>query len=204
MYGSNQYGLVQFGSTTKENKDIELYRTNLLSYLPPVLQEIKDFKVINSILDDELALLNFNIEDIRKQYFIDTATWGLILWEKRFAIKSDLSRSYEERREVIKAKRRGYGTVTKKMLKETAEAFSGGEVDVIEYSERYSFIVQFIGVKGIPRNLGAFKDMLDIIKPAHLSYDFKFTFTVWEFLSNKKLTWEDAKSKTWDNLKVYE
>lgn len=204
MYGNSIYGLAQYGYENADIKNIELYRTNLINYLPPPLQEIKEFKVINSILDDELALLNFTIKDIRDQYYIDTATWGLILWEKRFNVKSDLSKSYEERREIIKAKKRGYGTVTKKLIKDTAEAFSGGEVNIIEHPESYSFTVQFVGIKGIPRNLGAFKDMLDTIKPAHLSYDLKFTYTVWNFIKDKNLTWDNKDNKTWNNLKVYE
>ena len=88
------------------------------------------------------------------------------------------------------------------MIKETAEAFSGGEVDVIEYPEESKFIVKFIGVKGIPRNMQGFIDMLETIKPAHLGYEFKYTFTVWNHLTG--LTWEQVNAMTWDELRVYE
>lgn len=202
MYGINQYGINQYGQELANEDEINLYRPDLLTYLPPILRDITEFKVWNEVVGHELALLNWHIRDVFKQSFIDTATWGLTLWEEEYGIETDLSKSYEERREILKAKKRGQGTVTKKMIKETAEAFSGGEVDIIEHPESYFFVVQFIGIRGIPRNLGAFKDMLDTIKPAHLAYDFKYTYTVWEFLKEKSLIWDNT--KTWDDLKIYE
>jgi len=204
LYGTIKYGTSQYGNNfTVSDEEIELYRPDLLAYLPPILREIKEFKVWNDVVGYELALLKWQMKDVLKQCFIDTATWGLSLWEKEFGIDTDISKSYEERREILKAKKRGHGTITKKLIKETAEAFSGGEVDIIEHPESYSFTVQFIGVKGIPKNLASFKDMLDTIKPAHLGYSFKYTYTVWDFIEGN-LTWNDAKLKTWNDLKIYE
>lgn len=204
MYGSIKYGIIQYGQGFVNNAEIELYRPNLLEYLPPILREIKEFKAWDDVVGYELALLNWELEDLSKQCFIDTATWGLSLWEEEYGIETDLNKNYEERREIIKAKKRGQGTATKKLIKETAEAFSGGEVEVIEHPESYSFTVQFIGIKGIPKNLAGFKDMLETIKPAHLAYDFKYTYTVWNFLKDKYLAWDNAKLKTWNDLKIFE
>lgn len=205
MYGYIKYGGNQYGEKPSSvGEEINLYRPNLLAYLPPVLREIREFKTIDDIAGYELGLLKLTIQDILNQCFIDTATWGLLLWENEYGIETDLNKSYEERREILKAKKRGHGTVNKKMIKETAEAFSGGEVQILEHPESYSFTVKFIGIKGIPRNLAAFKDMLDSIKPAHLSYDFKYTYTLWAHLKEKGLAWESSKLKTWDDLKIYE
>ncbi|AJA42680.1 portal protein (endogenous virus) [Clostridium phage phiCT9441A] len=205
MYGSINYGANQYGQELEtKNKEIELYRPDLLAYLPPDLRKIKEFKVWDDVVGYELALLNWKREDLIKQCFIGTATWGLGLWEDEYGIETDLNKSYEERREILKAKKRGHGTVTKKLIKETAEAFSGGEVEIIEHPESYSFVVQFIGIKGIPRNMGDFKEMLETIKPAHLAYEFKYTLTVWNFLKEQDLTWQSSNSKTWDELRVYE
>ena len=204
LYGTIKYGTSQYGNNfTVSDEEIELYRPDLLAYLPPILREIKEFKVWNDVVGYELALLKWQMKDVLKQCFIDTATWGLSLWEKEFGTDTDISKSYEERREILKAKKRGHGTVTKKLIKETAEAFSGGECEIVEHPESYSFTVQFIGIKGIPKNLASFKDMLDTIKPAHLAYDFKYTYTVWDFIEGN-LTWDDVKLKTWNDLKVYE
>lgn len=98
------------------------------------------------------------------------------------------------------AKLRGQSTTTKQMIQETAAAFSGGEVQVTEDNPHHHFIVRFVGVKGIPRNMQAFIDMLNEIKPAHLSYSFEYTYTTWGDL--KGMTWGELKNMTWGEVKV--
>lgn len=204
MYGTEQYGTTQYSQEQLTDEEIKPYKPDLLYRLPPDLKNIPEFKAWNDVSNYELGLSAWQEEDILNQCFVDTATWGLAFWEKTLNIITDLNKSYEERREIIKAKLRGSGTTTTQMIKNTAESFSGGECNVIQHPENYSFTIQFVGIKGIPKNMQAFKDMLEDIKPAHLAYDFKYTYTVWGFLSQKNLTWGQASSKTWGDLKVYD
>lgn len=204
MYGTNQYGIVQYAEDTPSSEDIKKYFVDLTKYVPPFISEIPEMKAIYNAQGAELGSIYYYIQDLINQCFIDTATWGLVDWEEEYGIETNLSLSYEQRREIIKAKKRGQGTTTKAMLKNAAEAFSGGEVNIIEDNPNYSFTVQFIGIKGIPRNMEAFKNMLEDIKPAHLGYEFKYTYTVWNVLKEKNLTVDNAKTKTWNELKVYE
>lgn len=202
-YGANKYGEYKYG---KEGSfippDIDKCDIDLMKYLPWYYQNSKVMKEIQSSISKEFCILDYYVKDLEKQFFIDTATWGLSIYEKELGLQTNMSLTYEERREIIKAKLRGHGTTTKEMIKNTAEAFSGGEVDVIEYPEESKFIVKFIGIKGIPRNMQGFIDMLETIKPAHLAYEFKYTYTVWNHLTN--LTWGQANAMTWDELRVYE
>ncbi len=203
MYGQYKYGEYRYGEEgSPHGPDIDKCNIDLMKYLPWYERKSEVFMGILGSIGKEFCILNYYIEDLEKQFFIDTATWGLSIYEKELGLKTNMSLTYEERREIIKAKLRGRGTTTKAMIKNTAEAFSGGEVDVIEYPSEYCFIVKFIGVKGIPRNMAAFIDMLETIKPAHLAYTFKYTYTVWGYL--KDLTWGQAKGMTWGELKVYE
>ncbi|KEF40396.1 hypothetical protein M670_00422 [Schinkia azotoformans MEV2011] len=201
MYGAFQYGELKYGENKVTDEDLESYRPNLLNYLPPLYRDILEMEKLQNSLSIELGNLYFSKSDIENQLFIESATWGLTFWERVFGIQSNLSLSYEERREIIKAKIRGYGTVTKTMIKEVALAFTNAEVDVIEHPESYSFVVKFIGVKGIPKNMAGFLEIIEIIKPAHLSYSIEYTFTWWDKL--KELTWTSAKAKTWNELRVY-
>lgn len=148
----------------------------LVDYVPNNITSIPEEKAIFEANQIELDNLNSVCEDVKEQFHIDTATWGLIFWEERYGITYNPSMSYEQRREIVKAKKRGQGTVTKAMIKNTAEAFSGGEVDVIEHDDDYYFTVKFVGVKGIPANMPAFENMLEEIKPAHLDYELEYTF----------------------------
>lgn len=203
MYGVNKYGTICYSMNslddTIDNKDI----IDLSKYVPPIIYSRPEIQTTYKSQGLELSILNKNIKDLQSQLFVNTSTWGLDFLERDYEIKTDLSKTYEERREVILAKKRGNGTVTKKMIKNTAKAFTNVEVDVIENKD-YSFTVRFIGEKGIPKNLQDFKDMLEEIKPAHLAYNLEFTYTVWDFLKEKNLTWANASKKTWDELKVYD
>ena len=203
MYGNFRYGEYRYGEEDlPSEQEIEELIPNLMKYLPIYYQNSSTTKEIQDAIAREFGVLNYNIIDLEKQFFIDSATWGLSIYEKELGLQTNMSLTYEERREIIKAKLRGHGTSTKEMIKNTAEAFSGGEVDVIEYPSEYRFVVKFIGVKGIPRNMQSFINMLDDIKPAHLGYDFKYSYTVWGHLKN--ITWDSGNVMTWNDLKVYE
>lgn len=172
----------------------------LNEYLPQNYQG-KNIKKLLEIADNQLDVITDFSISIGLQSVIDQATYGLDDWEKTLNIKEDPSSSMKDRREVIKAKLRGFGTVTKSMIENTASAFSGGEVEVIEYPNEFRFTVKFTGTKGIPSNMDNFIEMLNGIKPTHLEYDFEYTYTIWSQLID--YVWDDLKSQTWDELRVY-
>jgi hypothetical protein len=208
MYSKKTYGVSSYLDIEKvkeEQDKIEIKReADLLEYLPSFYHNsdvIKSFMESNSI---EVDTLKAYIEDLIKNLYIKTATWGLDLFEEELGLATDKSISYEERRERILAKKRGNGTTTKAMIKNTAEAFSGGEVEVIENFNDYSFVVKFVGIKGIPKNLTLFKNMIEEIKPAHLNYELAFTYTVWSMVMAADNTWNDFNNKTWVELMTYE
>ena len=64
-------------------------------------------------------------------------------FEEKLGLQTDKSKSYEERRERIKAKKRGNGTTTIKMIKDTALAFDCGEIDITEVYNDYIFKIKF-------------------------------------------------------------
>jgi uncharacterized protein YmfQ (DUF2313 family) len=201
MYGSTQYGLLQYSQNTPDDEQIISYSPDLMKYLPFYYSNSEVMKNIQTSISKEIGRLYYSVEDILNQFFIDTATWSLNLWEKELGIKTDISKSYEFRREIIKAKLRGTGTVTKKMLKNTVLAYTNAEVSIIENPQDYSFIIKFIGVKGIPKNMAGLIETIENIKPAHLAYSFEYTFSWWNNI--KSLTWTQAKTNTWNQLREY-
>lgn len=204
QYGTTQYGLTQYAENTVNSDEIKKYFVDLSKYVPPFIYNMKIMNAIYKAQGAQLGGIYYYIQDLINQCFIDTATWGLNLWEEEFGIATNLSTSYEQRREILKAKKRGQGTTTKAMLKNAAQAFSGGECNIIEHNEEYYFVIQFVGVKGIPRNLQAFKNMLEDIKPAHLGYTFMYTYTNWDYLDSKNLSYNTAETSTWDALEIYD
>lgn len=200
MYGKTQYGLSKYSHEGGADQYQEEYFHDISHYVPNYLIEKKEPQAICHTEGYEIGLAYHNIRDSFDQFFLCSATWGLKRWEELYGVNTNLSLSYEQRREIIAAKIRGQGTTTKEMIVKTAEAFSGGEVEVIEDNENSHFIVRFIGIKGIPRNMQAFITMLEDIKPAHLKYTFEYTYTTWNSL--RPLTWDSISDKTWDGIRI--
>lgn len=150
------------------------------SHLPQFYEEILEFNWILSTESKEMELINNSIEETNDQYFIETATWGLARREKLFGISINESKPIEQRRSLIKSMIRGAGTTTVDMIKNVAEAYSNGSVEVIENNAAYSVIIKFVGSIGIPPNIPDFEKALREIIPAHLAYTLEYTFVTYE------------------------
>lgn len=200
MYGKNQYGLIQYAQEKSSDEEQKEYFVDLARYVPPFLSEIRELKAIYEAEGYAAGLLEHELSDLLDQCFISTSTWGLTRWEQVYGVATNMALSYEQRREILMAKLRGQGTTTAQMIKETAETFSGGEIEVIEDNPNNHFTVRFIGIKGIPRNMNAFISMLEDIKPAHLAYSFEYRYTTWSELINR--SWSSAIGFTWDSIRT--
>lgn len=202
------YGQIWYGDINIVDEDLPEPITppggivpDLMAYLPLYYSKTGVMAKIQQVLAEEIGLIKYSLSDAFAQFFVDTATWGLALWEEFLGIKTDKSKPIEHRRSVIKAKIRGSGTTTKEMIKRVAMAYSGGEVDIIEYPEEYRFVVKFIGVRGIPPNMPDLTNTIEQIKPAHLAFSYIYTFMIWG--ETKGYTWGSVKDKTWYDLKNY-
>lgn len=206
IYNTGYYGTNGYGKTVENVTEeyLKKFYVDLSKYVPRFIYNGDIFNRIYKSQEYQLSRLAAQTQDLLNQCFVDTATWGLTLWEEEYGIKTNLNSSYEERREVIKAKRRGQGTCTKALIKNVAEAFSGGECNVLENTSPYTFTIQFVGIKGIPKNMKGLISAIDEIKPAHLIYDFKYTYTSWDYLDGKNLTYNDTENVQWDDLEIYE
>ncbi|RTE05483.1 YmfQ family protein [Paenibacillus whitsoniae] len=158
-----------------------------------------------SLLDsgaDELEAFEDDIADVLNQMFVNTATWGLTNWEGFFGIVTDMDKPIEQRRSVVKSKIRGSGTVTVDLMKNVAEAYANGTVDVTQNTAEYTVHVKFVSIHGVPANLADIEAALRDIVPAHLAIDFTFTYMTWGALDAKALTWGalDTANYTWDEF----
>lgn len=203
MYGTNLYGELLYSQEQLENEEIEIFIPDLMEYLPPYYENSRVMRNILEAIAIEVGEQKYVLEDILKQFFVDTATWALDLWEREVEIDTDKSKVNEARREVIKAKIRGTSTVTKEMLKNTCLAYTNAEVEIIEDNANSKFIIKFIGIKGIPSNMEGLIQTIEDIKPAHLGYEFQYTYTVWQMFIDNGFTWQQAQTKTWDELRTY-
>lgn len=207
MYGKDLYGSIRYGLSELTIEDKEKFNPDLMRYLPSYYQRDKGtmYLLQQLAISPELGELKYAMDELLTQFFVDIATWGLELWERELNIQTDINKSYEQRREIIKAKLRGAGTTTKEMIRNVAEAFSGGEVIVEEEPEQARFVLRFIGTVGIPPNMAGLTKAIEDIKPAHLAYEYAYTWSWWGKPKELGLTWGQAKNKglTWGTIKTY-
>ncbi|MBG9548507.1 YmfQ family protein [Cytobacillus firmus] len=164
------------------NRDIN---QSMYDYLPKYYEDVPE---VRAIIDTESAAfeqLHVDINDVLAQFFVDTATWGLANWEHFLAIPVDESKPVNQRRELIKSKLRGIGTVTVALIKNVAESYSNGEVDVIEVPVDYTIRIKFVGKLGVPENLVDIQTAIRNILPAHLAVNFEFTFVLYDQLKTE-------------------
>ncbi|MBO9597922.1 MAG: YmfQ family protein [Cohnella sp.] len=174
---------------------------DLMEYLPSYYKGVVEFDELMASEGEELQALRIEKESVFAQMFLPTTTWGIERWEKELGLAIDPSKPISWRREQVSAKLRGSGTTTKEMIVRVAAAFSGGEVEVVEYPGERRFVIRFVGTLGIPTNMPGFVRMLEEIKPAHLAYSFEFTYTAWGALP--EMSWNEASGFTWYELRTY-
>ena len=149
---------------------------NLMDLLPPVYEGNDTMEELQGLLTDRVNALIADLGGTVDECFIETASKLLSRYEKVYGITVDVGKSDAFRREVIKAKIRGIGTVTKQLLIDTAASYSNGTVDVIEDPANYSFVVKFTGTFGVPANMDGLTKTIEEIKPAHLAFSFEYMY----------------------------
>lgn len=178
----------------------------MLAYVPKFIQAARSYKAVIDAEGPEFDLVRTNIADILSQFYVETATeWGLDLWEQMLNLKSYAGKPLDQRRSRIISKLRGMGTVTVALVKNVAESYVYGTVEVMEAPATYSFTIKFVDTRGVPSNLDDVKAAIEEIKPAHLAVTYEFTYFIWDELDAKNWTWDqlDTLALTWDQLEVY-
>ena len=178
---------------------------SLIDLVPSYHKSSKYTADILQAMDRQTEKLLNAKDDLLAQLNVRTATWGLELWEKALGIQIDATKPYPFRRSRIESKLRAQGITTKIMIKNVAESFSNGVVDIIEHPELYLFDVKFIGTLGIPPNMDDLSAAIEEIKPAHLAYRYIYTYFTWDMAETYGYSWDEWESKnlTWNEFEIY-
>lgn len=177
----------------------------LIEQYPALLRDEPIFQLIQATFDKEVEISHEELEDLFNQFFITTATWSLSKWEEFAGLEPSESVDIDTRRSNVLAALRSRDTTTKEKVKVVSESYANGECEVIEDNPNYFFYIKFIGVKGVPKRIDELKKSIERIKPAHLGFDFIFTYLIWNEFDRFNKTWDewDALNLTWDELEVY-
>ena len=170
----------------------------LIDYLPRYYRNSPEIIEFQTAMQKQAEKLHAARDNLFEQFCVRSATWGLKLWETALGIKTETSKPYSYRRSRIESKLRGLGTTTVEMVKNVAESFSNGEVNVVEHNEEYIFEIIFTGNIGIPPNMDDLTAAIEEIKPAHLAYNYRFIYRTWDMVSH--LTWDDISGHDWNQI----
>lgn len=151
-------------------------RDEMLMELPQIYQDSPEYQEMVRVKGIIFDRLESHIDDVFDNFFIDSATWGLAIMEEEYKVPTDITKPLNQRRSVLKAKKRGIGTVSASMIKSVAESFQNGSVDVLAIKNQSKIIVTFNDVFGIPPNLDDIKGAIRKILPAHRIIEFEFRF----------------------------
>lgn len=193
-------------------------KDEMLGRLQPFMRKSGVYGEIFRVEAGQFDNFDDRLSDIRKQMVVDTATWGLDIFEKELGIPTDRRKTYNERRSVIKAKMRGHGSVDIALIKLVAESFDYGDINVQygpitytfdtyraeEFSPPYPIIIRFVDARGIPSNIEDLKKEIEEIKPAHIRVEYLFRYMTWDELDDQEIIWDelDALGLTWDEFET--
>lgn len=139
------------------------------------------------------------VDDLLDQFFVETATWSLYLWESKYGIPVDESKPLADRRAAVRDKMTAAGNTTAEMVRQLAVALTGYEARIVVHSANYSFSLEFLGEENTLADIDVsqVRKMVEQIKPAHLQ--FIISGLTWSNIESVGLTWQwfDDTSTTW-------
>lgn len=145
-------------------------QVNILRYLPAFLAKDEEFKEIAGGCSAEHEKIRLQIIDLAKQFFVETATWGLDDWERVLAITTAKGDSYPIRRNRILLKLQGCQTSTIDFMKTLISRYVEEESDVrlLENNQENTFKIL---LKGAILDLSGLFEAVNTYKPAHLGFN---------------------------------
>ena len=143
-------------------------RMDILKYLPNFLSKDPMFHCAAETCNEEHDRLRLALQDLADNFFVNTATWALPLYESFLGIKPSDGDGEEFRRQRILFKLQHVDVSTKDFMNSIINLYSAGHIE--EVNEEYYFKVYCIMNDKDTTTLQKLITQLNIYKPAHLGY----------------------------------
>lgn len=141
----------------------------LAELIPERLRKIPELMAVIGAEEPEAQAAYDAAIDFLAQLNVDTATWGLDLWEFEYGIQTDASKSLDARRTALKAKMRGAATTTAAQIRRIVNAYTGNDsCEVTEYPREYLVGVSYTLDPSAQERIDACHASLREALPAHL------------------------------------
>lgn len=171
---------------------------SMLEELPEFYEPIRETRALLQAEGLQFDALDSALYEALDQSFIDTATWKLQEWEREFGVEPDAGKPLDQRRAVVKSKIRGFGKFSAALLKNVAEAYDRGSVDVSFDPARAEFTIRFIDTMGTPPNLPDLQAAIEEVLPAHLVAAYAYRYLM--LAEVEAMTLEQVENLTMDKI----
>lgn len=140
--------------------------------IPERLHKIPELMSVINAEEPEAETALEAVIDFLAQLNVDSATWGLDLWEYQYGIPTNHTKSMQARRSVLKAKMRGTATTTVEQIRRVINAYTGnGSCEVTEYPSKYFVSVSYELPNQLLEVVDDCRTSLRIILPAHIGFE---------------------------------
>lgn len=126
------------------------------------------FQALGTTLQKDV---DFVSGDFISQIFPQTATWGLKYFEEEYGLNTDISKTLEQRRQMLMSLMFQKKPLTPYRIKQLVKGITGIDCDILENYAPNTFKVI---VRGYFENVNLIKEVLDEKAPAHLNYVIQF------------------------------
>lgn len=166
------YELVKRKDTQGDFYFLRRDSVDVMRYLPRFLAKDPEFLKIQNALSWEHENLRLKLQDVARQFYIETATWGLSSWERIYEVTPPNGADYALRRALVKAKMLGTGVMTVEAIKQLVNPFLfQPDADIDELPVPGTFRVL---IHSGTDYMSEIRRSLAIMAPAHLVYKFGF------------------------------
>lgn len=169
--------------------------------LPPYYYASEQSRALIDTMEKASLKAKAALEDVMAQFFVDTATWGLALWEQQVGIEVDHTRPLAARRSAIEQKLVSSGNTNAEMIRTLAETLTGYQARVTVQKD-YSFTLDFLGERSQLAVIDTeeIQTIVDAIQPAHLR--FVISELTWYAMKSVDLTWAmlEEMDATWESM----
>lgn len=140
-----------------------------LGYVSPIYEQSIIMQAILEAIGAEWDEAEKLADEVLAQLFPQTATWGIVYWERLVGIPRNDSLSIEQRRARVLTRMQTRWPMTKERMEQLVRTFSKDKQAFIrEFFDQYRFEVLFSLTQSV--DLGTVYEVIEEAKPAHLGY----------------------------------
>lgn len=175
------------------------YNPDVLSYIPPVYANIKEFQAMAKAYNIELKEIENRALSIESNAFIDMLDeYGCTKWEKILNLKIDSSYTLDDRRFNIQTKLFGFLPYTLKKIENMIKNLVGESGYTLNFNPKTMHIHCRLNL-GIKNQLKSVENLLENTIPMNISLDVQLLFNTHQML--KKYSHNEMRRYTHKQLR---